>query len=138
MKLQHARLSNPAKASLQILVVDAHGLLSRIYRLADLAYVGGGFGEAVHNTLEPAAYGIPVIFGPNNAKFLEIQGLKHSGAGIEIRNQEDLNNTVDLLISDEEKRRELGAVAGAFVQDRSGGTQTILKSLLSHLPEGAS
>ena len=135
LKLQHVRLSNPAKASAQILVVDAHGLLSRIYRLADVAYVGGGFGEAVHNTLEPTAYAIPVIFGPNNTKFLEIQGLKRSGAGIEIRNQKDLNNTLDLLISDKEKRKELGALAGAFVQGRSGGTQTILKSLSSHLPE---
>lgn len=137
IKLEYGRLSSQSKVPGQILIVDAHGLLSRIYRLADLAYVGGGFGEAVHNTLEPAAYGIPVIFGPNNSKFLEIQGLKQSGAGIEIRSQEDLNGTLDLLISDDNKRRALGAIAGSFVRDRSGGTETIVKSLLPHLPQSS-
>ena len=70
-------------ADKQVLVLDTVGLLSRVYGSAEWAYVGGGFGVGIHNILEAAVYGIPVFFGPNNAKFQEAAQLKECGGGVE-------------------------------------------------------
>ena len=74
---------------LDVLIIDCFGLLSSIYRYADVTYVGGGFGVGIHNTLEAAVWDVPVFFGPNNQRFQEAQGLKQCGAGLEIANADD-------------------------------------------------
>ena len=76
---------NPGLSSADVLVIDCFGLLSSIYRYADVTYVGGGFGVGIHNTLEAAVWDVPVIFGPNNERFQEAQGLKACGGGFEIQ-----------------------------------------------------
>lgn len=77
-----------------ILIIDRIGILSRIYRYSSLAYVGGGFGNGIHNTLEPASYSIPVIFGPKYSKFLEASILVGKKAFFSISNSSDLKETI--------------------------------------------
>ena len=108
------------------LIIDCFGLLSSIYRYATVCYVGGGFGVSIHNTLEAAVWGKPVIFGPENKKFQEAQGLKACGGGLEITCTEDFNRIMERFISDPQTIAEAGRQAGAFVQQMTGATQKIL------------
>ena len=110
----------------EALIIDCFGLLSSIYRYADVTYVGGGFGVSIHNTLEAAVWGKPVIFGPENRKFQEAQGLKACGGGLEITCAEDFNRIMQRFISDPQTIAEAGRQAGAFVQQMTGATQKIL------------
>ena len=110
----------------EALIIDCFGLLSSIYRYGDVCYVGGGFGVSIHNTLEAAVWGKPVIFGPENKKFQEAQGLKACGGGLEITCAEDFNRIMQRFISDPQTIAEAGQQAGAFVQQMTGATQKIL------------
>ena len=111
------------------LIIDCFGLLSSIYRYATVCYVGGGFGVSIHNTLEAAVWGKPVIFGPENKKFQEAQGLKACGGGLEITCTEDFNRIMERFISDPQTIAEAGQQAGAFVQQMTGATQKILADI---------
>jgi 3-deoxy-D-manno-octulosonic-acid transferase len=84
----------------KVLIIDSIGSLSKIYRYADMAYVGGGMGKGIHNTLEPAVYGIPVFFGPKNKKFAEAQWLKENECGFEVQNDEALLSQILKLHKD--------------------------------------
>ena len=118
--------------SSDVLIIDCFGLLSSIYHYADVAYVGGGFGVGIHNLLEAAVWGVPVFFGPNNQKFQEAQGLKHSG-GIEIHNYEEFASQMDRLAADATYLAQQGQQAGDYVKSRSGATEIILSSVFSNL-----
>ena len=111
------------------LIIDCFGLLSSIYRYATVCYVGGGFGVSIHNTLEAAVWDKPVIFGPENKKFQEAQGLKACGGGLEITCAEDFNRIMERFISDPQTIAEAGQQAGAFVQQMTGATQKILADI---------
>jgi len=117
--------------SSDVLIIDCFGLLSSIYHYADVAYVGGGFGVGIHNLLEAAVWGVPVFFGPNNQKFQEAQGLKHSG-GIEIHNYEEFASQMDRLAADATYLAQQGQQAGDYVKSRSGATEIILSSVFSN------
>ncbi len=108
-----------------VLIIDCFGLLSSIYHYATVTYVGGGFGVGIHNTLEAAVWDVPVIFGPNNQRFQEAQGLKACGGGFEIRNAEDFQ-TVMQQFENEQTLQEAGQKAGAYVQQMTGATKKIL------------
>jgi 3-deoxy-D-manno-octulosonic-acid transferase len=110
----------------EALIIDCFGLLSSIYRYATVCYVGGGFGVSIHNTLEAAVWGKPVIFGPENKKFQEAQGLKACGGGLEITCADDFNRIMQRFISDPQTIAEAGRQAGAFVQQMTGATGKIL------------
>jgi 3-deoxy-D-manno-octulosonic-acid transferase len=114
---------------LDVLIIDCFGLLSSIYRYADVTYVGGGFGVGIHNTLEAAVWGVPVIFGPNNQRFQEAQGLKACGGGLEIQNSEDFNNIMQRFLDDPQSMATAGASAGAFVKCMTGATEKILSDV---------
>lgn len=105
-------------------IVDSFGLLSSLYRYGDVAYVGGGFGAGIHNLNEAAVYGIPVIFGPNNAKFKEAQDLKACGGGIEVDGQEKFNEVMDMLCNADERGRR-GKLAGGYIASHIGATDRI-------------
>ena len=90
---------NIAKAD--CLIVNCFGLLSSIYRYGEIAYIGGGFGVGIHNTLEAAVYGIPVIFGPKYQNFQEAVGLIEAGGAYSIKNREELYGLLDRLLADE-------------------------------------
>ena len=110
----------------EVLIIDCFGLLSSIYRYADVTYVGGGFGVGLHNTLEAAVWDVPVIFGPNNQRFQEAQGLKACGGGLEITNADDFRQTMQHFISEPQVIQQAGEKAGAFVQQMTGATKKIL------------
>jgi 3-deoxy-D-manno-octulosonic-acid transferase len=103
--------------------------LSSIYNYGDVAYIGGGFGVGIHNTLEAAVWDMPVIFGPNNKKFQEAQDLKACGGGFEIKNYEDFCRLMDRFASDEAFLQESGSKAGHFVKDQAGATDKVLSSV---------
>jgi 3-deoxy-D-manno-octulosonic-acid transferase len=101
-------------------------LLSSIYRYGDVAYIGGGFGGGIHNTLEAAVYDIPVIFGPRYHKFKEAKSLITSGGGFSIDNAVAFTDRMNHFISDPGLRRKAGAAAGDFVHKNAGATEKIL------------
>lgn len=119
-------------AEADCLIIDCFGLLSSIYRYGDVSYVGGGFGVGIHNVLEAAVWNIPVIFGPNNKRFQEAQGLLRAGGGFEIQNYSDFEAIMNRFIADDGHLKASGNIAGKFVQGHSGASEIILDSV-SHL-----
>lgn len=113
----------------QVLIIDCFGLLSSIYRYGQIAYIGGGFGVGIHNTLEAAVYGIPVVFGPNNQRFREARQLIMRGGGFEINDFNSLKTILDRFLSDPVYLKESGKAAGDYVQFSKGTSELIVKSL---------
>ncbi|MFA6581647.1 MAG: glycosyltransferase N-terminal domain-containing protein [Paludibacter sp.] len=107
------------------LVVDVIGVLSSIYRYANVAYIGGGFGVGIHNTLEAAVYGVPVVFGTNYKKFREARELIAIGGAFSISNYVVLEAQFDRLLKDE----KAGKIAGEYVRNNTGATELILKEI---------
>lgn len=116
-------------AEADVLIIDCFGLLSSMYNHGDVAYIGGGFGVGIHNTLEAAVWNMPVIFGPNNKKFQEAQGLLKSGGGFEINTYEDFSGLMSSLMNDEAFLKQAGDKAGAFVAHLAGATDKVLASV---------
>lgn len=116
-------------AEADVLIIDCFGLLSCMYNYGDVAYIGGGFGVGIHNTLEAAVWNMPVIFGPNNKKFQEAQGLLKSGGGFEINTYEDFSGLMSSLMNDETFLKQAGDKAGAFVAHLAGATDKVLASV---------
>lgn len=116
-------------AEADVLIIDCFGLLSSMYNYGDVVYIGGGFGVGIHNTLEAAVWNMPVIFGPNNKKFQEAQGLLKSGGGFEINTYEDFSGLMSSLMNDETFLKQAGDKAGAFVAHLAGATDKVLASV---------
>lgn len=116
-------------AKADVLIIDCFGLLSSMYNYGDVAYIGGGFGVGIHNTLEAAVWNMPVIFGPNNKKFQEAQGLLKSGGGFEINTYEDFSGLMSSLMNDETFLKQAGDKAGTFVAHLAGATDKVLTSV---------
>lgn len=116
-------------AEADVLIIDCFGLLSSMYNYGDVAYIGGGFGVGIHNTLEAAVWNMPVIFGPNNKKFQEAQGLLKSGGGFEINTYEDFSGLMSSLMNDENFLKQAGDKAGAFVAHLAGATDKVLANV---------
>ena len=116
-------------AEADVLIIDCFGLLSSMYNYGDVAYIGGGFGVGIHNTLEAAVWNMPVIFGPNNKKFQEAQGLLKSGGGFEINTYENFSGLMNSLMNDEAFLKQAGDKAGAFVAHLAGATDKVLASV---------
>lgn len=117
-------------ADYDCLIIDSIGSLSTAYRYADFAYIGGGFGAGIHNTLEAAVYGIPVIFGPKYRKFKEACDLIATGGGFSINNTDDFETIMDKLLSDMAFRKDAGAKAEALVRRNIGASEEIIGKIL--------
>ena len=114
----------------QVMIVDTIGILTKVYSYGDVAYVGGGFGTAgLHNILEPATFGMPIVIGPNYSNFAEAIALVHLGGCLSVATQEGLNETMDLLLQNEDERYEKGHICATFVQMNKGATDIILNHL---------
>ena len=114
-----------------VLIIDTIGILTKIYRYADIAYVGGGFGNSgVHNILEPATFGVPIIIGPNYSNFAEATALVKMEGCISISNQEELNETFDKLIQNSAIRHEKGHICSTFVEMNQNATATIMNYII--------
>jgi 3-deoxy-D-manno-octulosonic-acid transferase len=107
-----------------VLIVDQIGLLSHLYQYADIAYIGGGFTkDGIHNVLEAAVFGKPVIWGPNDLKYQEAIGLRNAGGGIQIKDASTLNKTLEKLLNDTTFSKTTGDAAINYVQAHAGATQ---------------
>ena len=111
------------------LIVDSFGLLSSLYRYGQIAYIGGGFGAGIHNTLEAAVYGMPVLFGPRFQKFKEAKDLIAVGGGFSFETASAFASRMDILLSTPEALRQASQSAGHFVQSHGGATAIILKEI---------
>ncbi len=113
----------------QVLIIDCFGMLSSAYAYCDVAYVGGAFGAGLHNINEPAVYDVPVIYGPNNQKFIEAREMAESGGGFPISGKEDFNRIADTLLYSPEQRKSAGLKAGNYIRSKTGATKLIYSSL---------
>lgn len=117
----------------RIMVLDTIGMLNKAYRLGRIAYVGGGFGKSVHNLLEPAVYGVPVIFGPRHGKFPEGAGLIAADAGFVVQTKEILCDRL-IALADEETGASKGQKAKGYVLSHAGATKVIMHIVRQLLP----
>lgn len=126
-ELKHA--STPMS---QILIIDTVGLLSRIYFYGDVAYMGGGFGAGIHNTLEAAVYGKPVVFGPKYHKFSEAIDLLYLGGARSIKNKEEFEQALLYFLQAENQKRA-GHLCREYITQKAGATDLIAQHLLQYL-----
>lgn len=114
-------------ADYEVFIVDTIGILTKIYSYADLAYVGGGFGHpGVHNLLEPATFGVPIICGPHYSHFAEATALVQLGGCVSIQSAHELQEALDTLVQNADIRHEKGHICQTFVQMNTGATQKII------------
>ncbi|NKI30698.1 3-deoxy-D-manno-octulosonic acid transferase [Croceivirga thetidis] len=130
----YSNRKNEDFSNFDVLIIDNIGLLTKIYSYADIAYVGGGFKTGLHNTLEPAVFGIPVIIGPNYTGFAEAEMLVKKGGLFPIRNKEDLKILLDEFLTNDALRLNKGTINSEFVQQNRGATKTILAHINYILP----
>ena len=124
---------NKNLADFNVFIIDTIGILTKIYSYADIAYVGGGFGNpGVHNVLEPATFGVPILIGPNYSHFAEAVALVNMEACIAINQQQELNEAFENLIRNEDIRHEKGHMCSTFVQMNKGATNVVLQHAITH------
>ena len=124
-----SEVGNAPLAEADVLIVDTIGLLTKIYAYANLAYVGGGFATGLHNTLEPAVFGVPVLIGPNYEGFKEVADLVTKGGVIPIEDGEEFSAMVERLVAGKSFRERTGALNSAYVQTHKGATHKIIRQL---------
>ncbi len=113
----------------QVMIIDNIGMLSSLYTYGDVAYIGGGFGVGIHNILEAATFGLPVIFGPNYQKFQEAIELIAEKGAFSIENYQQLTGLLDKFFSDTDFLTKSGEIARNYVEKNRGGTQKIISKL---------
>ncbi len=125
-QVRYTQATNKDLTSERCLIVDTIGLLSSMYRYGHVAYIGGGFGVGIHNTLEAAVWSVPVVFGPNYQRFREARELITAEGGFSVGNYEELETLFDKLLADNTKA---AGIAGAYVKKNTGATPMIIKHL---------
>jgi 3-deoxy-D-manno-octulosonic-acid transferase len=113
--------------SAQVLIVDGYGYLVSVYRYATIAYIGGGFTTGIHSILEPAVYGMPVVFGPDYHKFHEAVEMIQLGAAHTISNYEELSNLLEGYLTDKNKLKNESIFASQYVESNRGATEKIVR-----------
>lgn len=117
-------------AEYDVFIIDTIGILTKIYSYADIAYVGGGFGNpGVHNILEPATFGVPIVIGPNFSHFAEAIALVNLEGCTSISNNEELSQTFEILVTDDEIRNKKGIICCNFVNTNKGATSIIIENI---------
>jgi 3-deoxy-D-manno-octulosonic-acid transferase len=123
--IRYSELKN-SRESVDYVLVDTIGLLAYLYRLGAIAYVGGGFGSGIHNTLEPAAYGIPVVFGPKFQKFKEARDLIRFGGAFSVKNAREFSIIMDKL-EDEDFYKQTSAIVSSYMKSQLGASKKIMR-----------
>ena len=132
LKTPSIRFSQAAENDIsdyRVLIIDSIGMLSSLYRYGIIAYIGGGFGVGIHNILEAATFGLPVVFGPNYTRFREAREMVALGAAFPVKNESELEATLDRLIINPDALKEASSLARKFVVENQGATEAILKIL---------
>ncbi|MEO8088132.1 MAG: glycosyltransferase N-terminal domain-containing protein [Bacteroidota bacterium] len=125
--IQFTKAENEDMSAYDILLIDNIGMLSSLYRYGKFAYVGGGFSSGIHNTLEAAVYGIPVLFGPNYMKFNEAKELLECGGAYSINSDADITSIIQKFSMNEAARSRSGAAGKSYVDSKAGATDLILR-----------
>ena len=128
----YSEMNQQDLAKYRVLIIDAIGLLTKIYSYADIAYVGGGFATGLHNTLEPAVFGIPVITGPQYHGFKEAEELVALGGIKVVTRKEDLTHLVDTMLVDSTFRMEIGRINSTYIENNTGATHKIMAYIEHH------
>lgn len=110
----------------RVLIVDQIGFLAGLYDFADIAYVGGSFKQGIHNAMEPAIYGIPVVYGPVHTNSYEAIKLLEAGGAIQVSNQQDIEETISQLLADKDQASQIGQLGQAYALSNTGATQKLL------------
>ena len=127
--VRYSRATRTSLLHANVMVIDTIGLLSSIYRFGHVAYIGGGFGVGIHNTIEAAVYGMPVIFGPNYQHFREAKGLIKAGAARSIKNYNELQAALKTALTD---HTEIGMKAAQYVESELGATDRIYNAIFEN------
>ncbi|PSG91579.1 3-deoxy-D-manno-octulosonic acid transferase [Aurantibacter aestuarii] len=123
----YTNLENLDLKRTQVFILDTIGLLSKVYAYADIAYVGGAAGHSgLHNILEPATFGVPILFGTNHNKFPEAKELISCNGAMEIASSENFKTQLSKLVKDNELRRQMSHQSAQFISERKGATKTIM------------
>lgn len=124
LRYSQAEKHNPA--DFDVLLIDNIGMLSSLYQYGNVSYIGGGFGKGIHNTLEAATFGLPVIFGPNYLKFAEACDLIERGAAFSITSYTELNEQLNWFLENANQCERIGALSAGYVKEKTGATTIIL------------
>lgn len=126
---RYSTLSSGASTTNQVLIIDNIGLLSKLYRYADVAYIGGGFGVGIHNILEAVTFGKPVLFGPNYHKFQEALDIIERGGGFTHSDATTLEHNLESLLTDPEAYNRASQACTDYMNANLGSTDIILRTL---------
>jgi len=121
-----SELNNENANCYDVLIVNGIGYLSHLYAYGDIAYIGGGFGKGIHNTLEAATFGMPIIFGPNYQKFQEAKDLINKGAAFSVKNKETFTEKLEELIDNKQMLTGCATISKSYVYNNRGATNIIL------------
>jgi 3-deoxy-D-manno-octulosonic-acid transferase len=127
--IKYSKISNENIPDKKVLIVDCIGILLHLYQYASFAYIGGGFGKSIHNILEAATFGKPVIFGPNFNKFQEAKDLVRLGGAFKIQNYDDFKIISDKLLSNKNYLNERSFVCANYVKENTGATKIIFNKI---------
>lgn len=127
----YSQITNQNLAEYDVLIIDAYSLLTKTYSYADIAYIGGGFGAGIHNILEAATFGIPVVIGPNYKKFQEAKDLIERKGCLVVHNATELHETLNQLFSQPQYRKQLGSINSAFILSNKNATEKIIQAVFS-------
>ena len=128
VRFSEASLKNLLSAD--ILIIDNIGMLSSLYKYASIAYVGGGFGKGIHNILEAAAFGLPIIIGPNYHKFIEAKELIQLGGLFSINSEIEFKNIIAFL-NNTDTRLTASEISNKYIFERVGATDKIYNSIFN-------
>jgi 3-deoxy-D-manno-octulosonic-acid transferase len=112
-----------------VLLVDSVGILSQLYRYADVAFIGGGFGNGIHNIQEPVTFGVPVLFGPNYHKFKEAADLIEAGGAFSISSSDELIQKTAEITGNEQVHNYMSAICRNYVEENRGATEKVMQFL---------
>jgi len=129
--ISFSKVSETEIDKFQVLIIDSVGLLSSLYRYGDVAYIGGGFGVGIHNILEAATFGLPVIFGPNYKKFKEAVDLTFEGGAISISNSDELRQVLNNLMNDKNELGKASKICSNYVEKNVGSTKVIINKVFN-------
>ncbi len=129
VRLSQLREGTGSLDGVGVVIIDCFGLLASLYRYADIAYIGGGFGKGIHNTVEAAVYGLPLVFGPNIRKFREAQLFRQGGAALVAQTPGEVGVILERLCTNQDERLQAAEASRRIVESQLGATEIILEHL---------
>ncbi|MEZ5105601.1 MAG: glycosyltransferase N-terminal domain-containing protein [Draconibacterium sp.] len=129
--ISFSKLTESEIESYDVLIIDSIGILSSLYRYGNVAYIGGGFGVGIHNILEAATFGLPVIFGPNYQKFKEAVELINTGGAVSIQDYNELESVFNKLLSNNVVLKNQSEICKNYVVENIGATQIIIEKVFN-------